>query len=41
MDGFFINGTLGDGRVGASVDYHFRYENALQNHSIVSEEIGT
>jgi hypothetical protein len=39
VDGFFINGVLGDDGVYTSIDDIYTYDNALQNQSIVSEEM--
>ena len=39
IDGFFMNGVLGDGAVYTSVDDYFKYDNALQNKSIVSTDM--
>ena len=39
IDGYFMNGVLGDGAVYTSVNDYFKYDNALRNQSIVSKEM--
>ena len=38
VDGYFINGVLGDGAVYTSVTDYFTYDQALRNNTIVSEK---
>jgi CubicO group peptidase (beta-lactamase class C family) len=39
VDGFFLNGVLGDGAVYTSVTDYFAYDKALRNKSIVSDTL--
>ncbi|MBL1281260.1 MAG: beta-lactamase family protein [Fluviicola sp.] len=39
IDGFYMNGVLGDGAVYTSINDFHKYNNALQEQSIVSEEM--
>ncbi|MEH6514354.1 serine hydrolase domain-containing protein [Maribacter arcticus] len=39
IDGFFMNGVLGDGAVYTNLIDYFTYDQALRNHSIVSEKL--
>ena len=39
IDGFFMNGVLGDGAVYTSINDFHKYDNALQKQTIVSEDM--